>query len=118
MKHAVEMIVSGFLRNTGFRFYSQQKGIELGITGTIAYYGEEDDVFIHAEGDEKALEQFTDWCSKGLPYCKVHKIEVKAVPPLHYTGLNIMPAIQVIDEAPENETISKPKSLRMRIFGF
>ena len=44
MKTAVNLIVIGNLYKSGFRFYAQKKGIELGIVGTIAYQGEYGDI--------------------------------------------------------------------------
>lgn len=120
MKNAIEIVVTGDLFNTGFRFYAMKKGIELGLTGTISYYGEYGDVYIHAEGEEDSLKQFTGWCAKGMPYCKVYKVDIKAAPILNCTGLDIVPAGHVHESVEEIEpkAIPKRKSLLYRFFGF
>ena len=118
MKNAVEMILTGNLYKTGFRFYAQQKGIELGITGTIGYYGEYGDVLIFAEGEAEALKAYTDWCAKGMPYCKVDEVHIKIVPPLDYRSFDIITSSPEFVETENAEVLPKMKSLRLRIFGF
>lgn len=118
MSHAFDLIVTGDLYKSGFRFYAQEKGIEMGITGTISYYGEAGDVFIHAEGDEIILQQYIDWCARGLPYCKVYKVDVKVVPLLNYHSFDIVAANPVFADYAEVEVPPRRKTLRLRIFGF
>ncbi|MFH1121326.1 MAG: acylphosphatase [Bacteroidota bacterium] len=118
MKNAVNLTVVGNLYKSGFRFYAQRKGIELGVTGTIAYYGEYGDVSIHVEGGEEAVKQFTDWCAKGLPYCKVLKVDVQTVPVQNYQSFDIISGGPEANEDEQSATIVKRKSLGARIFGF
>lgn len=121
MKNAVNLTILGNLYKSGFRFYAQKKGIELGITGTIAYHGDFGDVTIHAEGEEEVVKEFTGWCAKGLPYCKVLKVDVQDAPFQNYTSFDI---ISVNSENPdlngEEQSVvpKKKKSLGARIFGF
>ncbi|MBK6344318.1 MAG: acylphosphatase [Bacteroidales bacterium] len=118
MKTAVNLVVIGNLYKSGFRFYAQQKGIDLGIVGTISYQGEFGDISIHAEGEEEIVKTFTNWCAKGLPYCKVLKVDVQSVPLQNYNSFDI---VSVNSDSPDDQkpvVTKKKKSLGARIFGF
>jgi acylphosphatase len=117
MKTAVNLVIIGNLYKSGFRFYAQKKGIELGIVGTIAYQGEYGDIIIHAEGEEEIITEFTEWCKKGLPYCKVQNVEVRNVPIQDHNCFDIISTN--IDTITVEETErKKKKSFGARIFGF
>ncbi len=118
MKTAVNLIVVGSLYKSGFRFYAQKKGIELGLFGTISYHGEYGDVSIHAEGDETAVKQFTDWCAKGLPYCKVQRVDIQVVQPLNFQSFDIVSTKQDSTDEVDDNKKSKKDNLGSRIFGF
>lgn len=118
MKTAVNLVVIGNLYKSGFRFYAQKKGIELGITGTIAYQGEYGDIIIHAEGKEELITEFTEWCRKGLPYCKVQKVDVQIVPVQDHSIFDIVSTKYEDVSVEETEIKKKKKSFGARIFGF
>lgn len=118
MKTAVNLIVVGSLYKSGFRFYAQKKGIDLGLFGTISYHGDYGDVAIHAEGDETAVKQFTDWCAKGLPYCKVQRVDIQVVQPLNFQGFDIVSTKHDSQDEEDEKKKSKKSSLGSRIFGF
>jgi len=77
MRKAQKITLTGDLHRKGFRFYAQQKGIELGITGLIALHQDRKRIVIHAEGDIEALNKFNEWCSKGAPYCKATNVAIE-----------------------------------------
>ena len=57
-----------------FRHFSQLKAKELGITGFVRNEAD-GTVYIEAEGEKKALEQFLKCCENGPQSAKVEKIE-------------------------------------------
>jgi len=118
MKTAVKLIVIGNLYKSGFRFYAQQKGIDLGIVGTISYQGEYGDISIHAEGEEEVVKTFTNWCAKGLPYCKVLKVDVQNVPVQNFKSFDIVSVNSENTDEQKPVVTKKKKSLGARIFGF
>jgi acylphosphatase len=117
MKNAVNLTVLGNLYKSGFRFYAQKKGIELGITGTISYHGDFGDISIHAEGEEEVVRKFTGWCAKGLPYCKVLKVDIQDAPVQNYKSFDIISVNSERTETEQPEVPKKKKSLGARIFG-
>ncbi len=57
-----------------FRYFARLKAREVGITGFVK--NELDGaVYMEAEGDEKALGQFLEWCRHGPESAKVEKVE-------------------------------------------
>ena len=57
-----------------FRHFVRLKAREIGITGFVK--NEPDGaVYMEAEGDEKALGQFLEWCKHGPESAKVEKME-------------------------------------------
>lgn len=118
MKTAVNLIVIGNLYKSGFRFYAQKKGIDLGIVGTIAYYGEYGDVSIHAEGEEEDIKQFIDWCTKGLPYCKVQNVNVEEAPLMNFPGFDILTDTPASESNDDYNIKPGSKNFVLKIFGF
>jgi len=90
MKKAVSIHVYGTLRKRGFRFYSMQKAVELGIFGTVSYAENHNEIVIHAEGEEDAIEKFTGWCSLGSPSCVIKRIETAFALPRNYQSFDIL----------------------------
>lgn len=57
-----------------FRHFARLKAREIGIAGFVK--NELDGaVYMEAEGDEKALGQFLEWCKHGPESAKVEKVE-------------------------------------------
>ncbi|MBK6964166.1 MAG: acylphosphatase [Bacteroidales bacterium] len=90
MKKALNIFVSGTLKKTGFRFYCMQKAVELGIKGTVSYTGSKNIIVIIAEGEEKDLKKFLEWCSTGTPSCRVTEIETHEIGLKNYSGFDIV----------------------------
>lgn len=74
MKNKV-IIVSGDVRNKGYRFTAMQKAYQFDIRGYIKRV-HEGGFFIEAEGEDENLTQFIEWCKKGPIGSKVEKVEV------------------------------------------
>lgn len=67
--------VHGRVQGVFFRHSAREKARELNITG-FARNEEDSAVYIEAEGEENALEQFIAWCRIGPELAKVEKIEI------------------------------------------
>ncbi|MDP3004007.1 MAG: acylphosphatase [Candidatus Azambacteria bacterium] len=70
----VDIKIFGEVQGVFFRHSARLKAREIGITGFVK--NELDGaVYMEAEGDEKALGQFLEWCRHGPESAKVEKVE-------------------------------------------
>jgi acylphosphatase len=69
------VLVSGRVQGVNFRWYTQQKAQELGLTGWVRNLG---DGRVEAifEGEERAVRRGVDWCHLGAPSARVDRVEV------------------------------------------
>lgn len=67
--------VRGCVQGVFFRHSACEKARELNITGFVRNE-ENGAVYIEAEGEKDALEQFIAWCGSGPELAKVEKTEV------------------------------------------
>ncbi|MFB1049373.1 acylphosphatase [Paraliobacillus sp. JSM ZJ581] len=58
------MIVSGMVQGVGFRYTTQMKATEMGLTGWVRNLSD-GTVEIEAEGESKIVDQFVDLIKKG-----------------------------------------------------
>ena len=79
MKKAAILKVYGRVQGVGFRYYTQKRAGELGITGFVKNRPD-GSVYIEAEGEEDKLELFINWCEVGPPWAHVTKLEKQYVP--------------------------------------
>ena len=69
----IQMIFSGKVENTGFRFYALRGATEMNIMGEVKQ--ESGTILIEAEGQEEDLGKFTAWCKKGPVNSKISSFE-------------------------------------------
>lgn len=71
----LQIIVSGEVQGVGYRYYTQMKAVQFGITGWVRnlYEG---GVEILASGPRADLEKFIDEIRRGNPFSTVDHIEV------------------------------------------
>jgi len=75
MNKNLTLKISGEVHGVGFRNAAYWKARKLSVFGFIM--NEPDgSVYIEAEGDEEALNDFLAWCQKGPITAKVSKVEV------------------------------------------
>lgn len=74
MKRA-QIRAQGRVQGVFFRHSAREKARELNIRG-FARNEEDGSVYIEAEGEEKALEQFIAWCRIGPELAQVENIDV------------------------------------------
>ncbi|HJN05894.1 MAG TPA: acylphosphatase [Bacteroidales bacterium] len=88
MTKAAIIKVYGIVQGVGFRFYTNKKAIELGISGYVQNKPD-GSVYIEAEGDETDLMTFIDWCNIGPQWARVTKVETQIVPAINYIDFQI-----------------------------
>jgi len=71
----VHLIIIGKVQGLGFRHDARKKAIELGITGWAR--NADDKVEIMAEGNEKRLEEFIEWCHQGPSGAEVEFVQAE-----------------------------------------
>ncbi len=63
MKRHHQLIITGKVENTGFRFFALRGAALFHINGEVSQQNES--IVIEAEGDEDALIAFDEWCRIG-----------------------------------------------------
>jgi acylphosphatase len=68
------VFVSGRVQGVNFRWYTQQKAQDLGVTGWVRnlWDGRVEAIF---EGEEKAVQRAVEWCHVGPPSAWVERVE-------------------------------------------
>ncbi len=87
-KKAYILQIYGRVQGVGFRYYTQKKAQELGISGFVRNRPD-GSVYIEAEGDAEALALFTGWCEVGPEWAHVRRVEKQEIPPQGYDGFEI-----------------------------
>ncbi len=85
---AIQIQIFGRVQGVGFRYYTRQKANELGLTGYVKNKSD-GSVFIEAEGDEAALNEFILWCHTGPSWARVQEVKYYTMPPYNYTKFEI-----------------------------
>jgi acylphosphatase len=76
MKKYLTIKISGVVQGVFFRASTKEKADSLGIAGIVR--NEPDgSVLVEAEGEEKDLQSFVNWCRHGPPRAKVQNTEVR-----------------------------------------
>lgn len=75
MPRHLNVRIYGRVQGVFFRRSARRKARQLGIKG-FARNEDNGTVYLEAEGEEKNLNQFTDWCRLGPFLASVKKIEV------------------------------------------
>ncbi|MCD4774333.1 MAG: acylphosphatase [Bacteroidales bacterium] len=76
MKRSVIIKVIGKVQNVGFRFYAHKTAKTLNINGFVSNKVD-GTVYIEAEGEEKDIEQFIDWCRIGPSWARVDNVQIQ-----------------------------------------
>src|ERR1700710_687230 len=75
---AVRVIVRGAVQGVGFRDATLSRARELGVLGWVRN-GEEDEVLVHAEGPEPAVESLLSFLQEGQPAARVDEVASESV---------------------------------------
>lgn len=86
---AVFIKIFGHVQGVGFRYFTHRIARKLRITGYVRN-AEDGTVEIHAEGDERMLEQFLSEVSRGPAMAIVTDVQVEEVPIEGYKDFDII----------------------------
>jgi acylphosphatase len=85
MKQSVILTVYGRVQGVGFRYFVKQKAGLLGVNGFVRNLAN-GNVYIEAEGEEAALQQFIEFCRQGPSHAWVEKTEIQYCPVQGFEG--------------------------------
>ena len=74
MEKRLTVKIYGFVQGIFFRYSAKVEAEKQGIKG-FARNEDDGSVYIEAEGNEKDLSLFLDWCKKGPALAKVEKVD-------------------------------------------
>ena len=86
---ATNIIVHGKVHGVYFRASTQNKALELCLTGWVRNLSN-GTVKIHAEGSRDSLDQLIKWCQKGPPLAKVSRSDLNWITPQGMDGFRIL----------------------------
>lgn len=73
---AVRATVTGRVQGVSFRWYTEERARELGVTGWVR--NEPDgSVALHAEGADDAVDALVEWCRTGPALARVRNVAVR-----------------------------------------
>lgn len=87
MKH-YKILIKGHVQKVGFRYYTRKKAQALGLTG-FTENRRDGSVYIEAEGNPAALDEFAEWCRTGPPLAEVTETEILPGEPAGYADFVI-----------------------------
>jgi acylphosphatase len=87
MKH-IQLIISGNVEDTGFRFYALRGARMLGIFGCVLLRNGQ--LVVEAEGEERRLDAFIEWCRKGPESATVSSLVTNEKPVFGYDDFKIL----------------------------
>lgn len=85
---ALHLLITGTVQGVFFRASTQQKAVELGLTGWVRNT-DDGKVEVHAEGDEDSLSALQEWCQYGPKHAQVEKCDVQRVEEEGYGSFEI-----------------------------
>jgi len=85
---AVHLIVKGKVQGVFYRKSTRKQALELNLKGWVRNM-DNGDVEIEAEGDEKTIREFIQWCTKGPEKAHVTEVLEEWVPLKGFSDFNI-----------------------------
>ena len=70
----LDLVIQGRVQGVGYRYSAKMKAESLGIIGSVQNLSD-GSVFVTAQGEKEALDNFVRWCYKGPPDAIVRNIE-------------------------------------------
>ena len=70
----LDLVIAGRVQGVGYRYSAKMKAELLGIRGSVQNL-RDGSVFVTAQGEKDAIENFVNWCYKGPPGAIVRKIK-------------------------------------------
>lgn len=88
MIKAIYLKISGTVQGVFFRQSTQQKALELGISGWVRNCND-GSVEVEAEGEEIPLNNFVSWCHSGPREASVTNVESRNMEMKNYEGFEV-----------------------------
>ena len=79
MKISKSLKIYGKVQGVGFRFYTNRKANELGLTGFVQNK-RDGSVYIEVSGEEEIVDQFVIWCHSGPDWARVEEVKIQDIP--------------------------------------
>ena len=73
------ILITGRVQQVGFRFYTQQKALDLNITGSVQNLAN-GDVIVVAFGPETSMLQFINWLHRGPSRAMITHVDLQEIP--------------------------------------
>ena len=89
----LNIIISGKLNKSGFRYFVKQRAAKFNITGSVRYKTP-DSIFVEACGNSDDLDEFLKYCRLGTAFSEVEEVEVTETGPTEYQSFEILPACE------------------------
>ena len=70
----LDLVIEGRVQGVGYRYFAKMKAESLGIRGSVLNL-RDGSVFVTAQGEKEAMDNFVRWCYKGPPGAIVRNIE-------------------------------------------
>ena len=70
----LDLIIEGRVQGVGYRYSAKMKAESLGIRGSVQNLND-GSVFVTAQGEKEAIDNFVRWCYTGPPLAIVRNIE-------------------------------------------
>jgi acylphosphatase len=74
MQKHIKILISGNVQGVFFRAHAKIKAEALGLTGFVQNWPD-GRVYIEAEGEPEALEEYLKWCREGPDSAEVSRVE-------------------------------------------
>ncbi len=85
---SVQITVEGKVQGVGYRYYVQTGADSYNVKGFVKNMPDAS-VFIEAEGEQKDLEAFVDYCRIGPDWSNVKNMSVNEIPFANYKNFEI-----------------------------
>jgi len=87
-KQLYKIHVTGYVQGVGFRWSAVREAKRKGITGFVKNLSD-GSVYIEAEGSEKQLRTFIEWCHEGPGFGYVDSVTADPYPPVGYRDFGV-----------------------------
>jgi acylphosphatase len=88
MKH-FNLHISGKVQGVFFRASTKTKADELNIKGIVKNQ-RDGSVYVEAEGEDKTLNEFIDWCKTGPKHAAVESVKIEEGKPKQFSTFEIV----------------------------
>lgn len=86
---AREIIVKGKVQGVFYRASAREKAEELGLFGWVKNRAD-GTVEIWLEGEDRIVQEMTEWCRQGPARARVEEVEIKVVEPADYLDFKVI----------------------------